>query len=197
LHASDHLLNWASVLSKFRSSIWKVEPPRATPQFEHADGVGRVLQRSLARISAYNWAYIFESVIVRPFESCLAGDLRVRRFVPESRDSLVSSESDSAALAPLLTPWSRDHPHSSDEVGTDGDVKALQGYRMGSVPSFPVVAGGAVARRRAGAPDDASAVPVRTSLATARLHPPREPRMYRGCSALSAGYVAGVISLVS
>ena len=43
---------------------------------------------------AYNWAYIFESVIVRPFESCLAGDLRVQRFVPESRDSLVSSESD-------------------------------------------------------------------------------------------------------
>ena len=36
--------------------------------------------------------------------SCLAGDLRVRRFVPESRDSLVSSESDSAALAPLLVP---------------------------------------------------------------------------------------------
>ena len=53
---------------------------------------------------AYNWAYIFESVIVRRFESCLAGDLRVRRFVPESRDSLVSSESDSAALAPLLAP---------------------------------------------------------------------------------------------
>ena len=53
---------------------------------------------------AYNWAYIFESVIVRPFESCLAGDLRVQRFVPESRDSLVSSESDSAALAPLLAP---------------------------------------------------------------------------------------------
>jgi L-serine deaminase len=53
------------------------------------------------KIWAYNWAYIFESVIVRPLESCLAGDLRVRRFVPESRDSLVSSESDSAALAPL------------------------------------------------------------------------------------------------
>ncbi len=45
------------------------------------------------KIWAYNWAYIFESVIVRRFESCLAGDLRVRRFVPESRDSLVSSES--------------------------------------------------------------------------------------------------------
>ena len=51
---------------------------------------------------AYNWAYIFGSVIVRRLESCLAGDLCVRRFVPESRDSLVSSESDSAALAPLL-----------------------------------------------------------------------------------------------
>jgi hypothetical protein len=36
-----------------------------------------------------------------PVPSCLAGDLRVRRFVPESRNSLVSSESDSAALAPL------------------------------------------------------------------------------------------------
>ena len=62
---------------------------------------GRELQRSLASILAYNWAYIFESVIVRPLESCLAGDLRVRRFVPESRNSLVSSESHSAALAPL------------------------------------------------------------------------------------------------
>ena len=43
---------------------------------------------------AYNWAYIFGSVIVHPLTSCLADDLRVRGFVPESRNSLVSSESD-------------------------------------------------------------------------------------------------------
>ena len=67
------------------------------------ESVGRTKPTHFGAL-AYNWAYIFGSVIVRPLGSCLADDLRVRRFVPESRDSLVSSESDSAALAPLLTP---------------------------------------------------------------------------------------------
>ena len=35
-------------------------------------------------------------------ESCLVSDLGVRRFVPESAKPRISSESDSAALAPLL-----------------------------------------------------------------------------------------------
>ena len=51
------------------------------------------------------WAYIFGSVIVRALTLCLARDLCIRRFVPESRNPLVSSESDSAALAPLLASW--------------------------------------------------------------------------------------------
>ena len=81
-------------------------PPPAIREFfvRDVDSVG-LRRPTHFGASAYNWAYIFESVIVRHLESCLAGDLRVRRFVPESRDSLVSSESDSAALAPLLAPW--------------------------------------------------------------------------------------------
>jgi hypothetical protein len=63
---------------------------------------GRVLKWSLAKILAYKWAYIFESVTVRPRPIVPGRHLRVRGFVPESRNSLDSSESDSAALAPLL-----------------------------------------------------------------------------------------------
>ena len=83
-----------------------IAPSHRHPKFfvSDVDSVGRTSPTHFWAL-AYNWAYIFESVIVRPLESCLAGDLRVRRFVPESRDSLVSSESDSAALAPLLASW--------------------------------------------------------------------------------------------
>ena len=52
-----------------------------------------------------SWSIFSGPLLSAPVESCLAGDLHVRRFVPESRKSLVSSESDSAALAPLLAPW--------------------------------------------------------------------------------------------
>ena len=87
------------------------------------------LRGSTGNIWAYNRAYIFGSVIVRPLTSCLAGDLRVRGFVPESRDSLVSSESDSAALAPLLAPRTMSLVCESRSGTQDLVAETTQGYR--------------------------------------------------------------------
>jgi len=56
-----------------------------------------------------------------PVALCLAGDLRVRRFVPESLKPLVSSESDSATLAPLLAALSFRRPRFSTGRGTGPD----------------------------------------------------------------------------
>jgi hypothetical protein len=51
---------------------------------------------------AYIWPMFSSPKQSARVSLCLAGDSRVRRFVPEPFGLLVSSESDSAALAPLL-----------------------------------------------------------------------------------------------
>ena len=50
---------------------------------------------------AYNVPIFFDPYISKPVGSCLVRASAVRHFVPESTFQRISSESDSAALAPL------------------------------------------------------------------------------------------------
>jgi hypothetical protein len=56
---------------------------------------------ALGKGLVYKWTYISEPLPSGPSESCLVSDSDVGRFVPESPKPRISSESDSAALAPL------------------------------------------------------------------------------------------------